>query len=323
MICGSLVVRIDAARRPITIHRTTITPLGYIPGAHHRILRSLSLSFRSSDARPRHFRYTYTPALLQIATSTSPLHLLLLTWRKKSRPRFRSSSYPLDGPVTPAGEREDCLDLYIYTYTHTRVIWFTRAIGSVISLRIQNRIYQTAKICFSEFFSRHVWYGNLLGSAELVPTNSTIGSIRRLRSNLISQRVITTRIRGQLRGNTPPSCTKFVNVVGVCGSVSNARCLAYIANERTDGWETKCVSLCKFVRVRAYKRQTEERERERFDRVQIGNNEDRQGERAQERQHKVCQTTDPLFVVVRLPSTSIDPLWSPNCPCLESFWRTS
>lgn len=31
VICGSLVVRIDAASRPITIHRTTITPLGYIP----------------------------------------------------------------------------------------------------------------------------------------------------------------------------------------------------------------------------------------------------------------------------------------------------
>lgn len=30
VICGSLAVRIDAASRPITIHRTTITPLGYI-----------------------------------------------------------------------------------------------------------------------------------------------------------------------------------------------------------------------------------------------------------------------------------------------------
>lgn len=34
VICGSLVVRIDAASRPITIHRTTITPLGYIPARH-------------------------------------------------------------------------------------------------------------------------------------------------------------------------------------------------------------------------------------------------------------------------------------------------
>lgn len=46
VICGSLVVRIDAASRPITIHRTTITPQGYIP-AHH-ILVSLSPSLHLS-----------------------------------------------------------------------------------------------------------------------------------------------------------------------------------------------------------------------------------------------------------------------------------
>jgi len=37
VICGSLVVRIDAASRPITIHRTTITPLGYIPARARRL----------------------------------------------------------------------------------------------------------------------------------------------------------------------------------------------------------------------------------------------------------------------------------------------
>lgn len=88
VICGSLVVRIDAASRPITIHRTTITPLGYIP--MRRILvfpsfaLSLSLSISPLQARvpsslhPRHplrRPSSSLPALLQIARRTYPLRL--------------------------------------------------------------------------------------------------------------------------------------------------------------------------------------------------------------------------------------------------------
>lgn len=71
VICGSLVVRIDAASRPITIHRTTITPLGYIPA--HRILLSPSPSrflFPSSS-------YARVPSR---AASPPPLSLFLLTF---------------------------------------------------------------------------------------------------------------------------------------------------------------------------------------------------------------------------------------------------
>lgn len=90
VICGSLVVRIDAASRPITIHRTTITPQGYIP-AHHILVSlspslhlslSLSHAFTSSCAPSFLFPPTislflsrpssFLPALLQITRRTYP-----------------------------------------------------------------------------------------------------------------------------------------------------------------------------------------------------------------------------------------------------------
>ena len=55
VICGSLAVRIDAASRPITIHRTTITPLGCI--------------------------YTYTPYSLPLFPSFRPWIVLTITPR--------------------------------------------------------------------------------------------------------------------------------------------------------------------------------------------------------------------------------------------------
>lgn len=70
VICGSLVVRIDAASRPITIHRTTITPLGYIP-AHH-ILVSLSPSLRLSLSLARSHACTFSCA----PSSLPPSHHL-------------------------------------------------------------------------------------------------------------------------------------------------------------------------------------------------------------------------------------------------------
>lgn len=53
VICGSLAVRIDAASRPITIHRTTITPLGYILTRVYTIPRSLSLLESPREERGR------------------------------------------------------------------------------------------------------------------------------------------------------------------------------------------------------------------------------------------------------------------------------
>jgi len=93
VICGSLVVRIDAASRPITIHRTAITPLGYIPARAHAAsllhlispspslplalfpacTRALFGASASPDFLPR--PSSSLPALLQIARRTHPLPL--------------------------------------------------------------------------------------------------------------------------------------------------------------------------------------------------------------------------------------------------------
>lgn len=84
VICGSLVVRIDAASRPITIHRTTITPLGYIPTRRIFVSPSYALSISPSHVRvPSSLRPRLSlrrpsssiPALLQIARRTYPLRL--------------------------------------------------------------------------------------------------------------------------------------------------------------------------------------------------------------------------------------------------------
>lgn len=84
VICGSLVVRIDAASRPITIHRTTITPLGYIPTRRILVSPSYALSISPSHARvpsslrprlPLRRPSSSLPALLQIARRTYPLRL--------------------------------------------------------------------------------------------------------------------------------------------------------------------------------------------------------------------------------------------------------
>lgn len=76
VICGSLVVRIDAASRPITIHRTTITPLGYIPA--HRILLFPSCPLISSRPLPRTHACppTRAPFSLSLRPSSSLLALL-------------------------------------------------------------------------------------------------------------------------------------------------------------------------------------------------------------------------------------------------------
>lgn len=81
VICGSLVVRIDAASRPITIHRTTITPLRYIPA--HRILVSLS-PFRS-------FSLVRTRALLRhpLFIPTFFISTCLITNSQAYLPAFR------------------------------------------------------------------------------------------------------------------------------------------------------------------------------------------------------------------------------------------
>lgn len=79
VICGSLVVRIDAASRPITIHRTTITPLGYIPT--RRILVSPSYALYLSLARTRallHALLSFSADLLHLSTcliTNSQAHL--------------------------------------------------------------------------------------------------------------------------------------------------------------------------------------------------------------------------------------------------------
>lgn len=84
VICGSLVVRIDAASRPITIHRTTITPLGYIPTRRILVSPSYALSISPSHVRvlsslrprlPLRRPSSSIPALLQIARRTYPLRL--------------------------------------------------------------------------------------------------------------------------------------------------------------------------------------------------------------------------------------------------------
>lgn len=128
VICGSLVVRIDAASRPITIHRTTITPLGYIlahhilvspsPSLHPSLSLSLArmhftllrahLSLSFSLSRPSSF----LPALLQIARRTYPFCLrkiaqdlnycaLLLSLSRTARVTIRyffdrDSNYPYE-----------------------------------------------------------------------------------------------------------------------------------------------------------------------------------------------------------------------------------
>jgi len=87
VICSSLVVRIDAASRPITIHRTTITPLGYIP-AHHIFLSpspsrflSLSLSLARARALPRSSLFLLTFFSTCLITN-SQAYLSRFAWEK-------------------------------------------------------------------------------------------------------------------------------------------------------------------------------------------------------------------------------------------------
>lgn len=88
VICGSLVVRIDAASRPITIHRTTITPLGYIP-AHtvsssflrpHVFSLPLSRTHACPPAHPSLFLPTFFITTCLITNSQA--HLPHFAWEK-------------------------------------------------------------------------------------------------------------------------------------------------------------------------------------------------------------------------------------------------
>lgn len=84
VICGSLVVRIDAASRPITIHRTTITPLGYIPASYPPLSFAFSLSLSPSSAYARVPSY----ALLSLSLPTFFITTCLITNSQAYLSRF-------------------------------------------------------------------------------------------------------------------------------------------------------------------------------------------------------------------------------------------
>lgn len=171
VICGSLVVRIDAASRPITIHRTTITPLGYIP-AHH-ILVSLSPSLRLSLSLARtHARSLARPSRflpLIISLSLSLPTFFISTYLITNNQAYLPVSLEKNCPgfellrITPLSFAHDSCSYSLLLLRprfklsyEVRIIiyWsFVSDIQVAVSLAILNvRLTKCATHCFSSSF---------------------------------------------------------------------------------------------------------------------------------------------------------------------------